>query len=333
MNDMAVAGKVARARRSNAAGRMCPVDYRYPPAALARKADFVASTLYIVGGLYGNLAALDALEHLAASEPAPAAMVFNGDYHWFDAEPDWFAEVERRVADHRALRGNVETEIARHDDIGAGCGCAYPESVDDGVVQRSNEILADLKRTAATMPAARERLAQLPMHLVAQVGSLRVGIVHGDAASLAGWAFAPDRLDAPEARGWLAEVQRQSRIDVFASTHTCLAALRDLTLARRRLTVINNGAAGMPNFAGTRFGLVSRISTLPSPHPTLYGLVRQDIHIDAIALDDDQPTFLARFLARWPDGSPAHVSYYRRIAEGPDYKVEQARAWPPAGAG
>src|SRR5262245_13119201 len=99
MNDMAVAGKVARARRSNAAARTGPVDYRSPPAALGRKAYFVASTLYIVGGLYGNLAALDALEHLAASEPAPTAMVFNGDYHWFDAEPDWFAEVERRVAD------------------------------------------------------------------------------------------------------------------------------------------------------------------------------------------------------------------------------------------
>ena len=58
-----------------------------------------------------------------------AEIVFNGDFHWFDAEPDWFAAVERGVSGKRALRGNVETEIARSADVGAGCGCAYPESV------------------------------------------------------------------------------------------------------------------------------------------------------------------------------------------------------------
>ena len=44
---------------ADAAGRMCPVDYRYAPSALARPAEFSAEILYVVGGLYGNLAALD----------------------------------------------------------------------------------------------------------------------------------------------------------------------------------------------------------------------------------------------------------------------------------
>ena len=191
-----------------------------------RTPDFEAKTLYVVGGLYGNPAAFDVVEQMARAERA--AVVFNGDFHWFDAKPDWFAAIEVGVGRHRALRGNVETEIARRSDVGAGCGCAYPPSVGEDVVRRSNRILGELR----AMPAAatRIRLAGLPMHLVAQVGGLRVGIVHGDAASLAGWRFAQDALDNPISRRWLAEVHLASRIDVFVSTHTCLAALRDFTL-------------------------------------------------------------------------------------------------------
>jgi hypothetical protein len=135
--------------------------------------------------------------------------VFNGDYHWFDAEPHWFAEIERGVARHHTIRGNVETEIARTSDIGAGCGCAYPEEVDQGIVTRSNEILAELREVAA--PEAAQRLAALPMHLVASIGGLRVGIVHGDAASLAGWRFAHEALDDPENAAWLADVRENVR--------------------------------------------------------------------------------------------------------------------------
>jgi hypothetical protein len=284
-------------------------------------ADFSAETLYVVGGLYGNLAALDAIEAMAARERA--AIVFNGDFHWFDAEPQWFAEIERRVTPHRALRGNVETELARPNDIGAGCGCAYPESVSGDAVTRSNEILNLLQ--AVTPSPARARLGALPMHLVAAVGSLRVGIVHGDAAALAGWRFAPDELDHPKRRAWLADVRSKARVDIFASTHTCLAALRDLRLPGGRLTIVNNGAAGMPNFAATQFGVITRIATTPSPHPPLYGVEHDGIHVDALPVPYDTDAFLARFLKRWPERSPAYESYYRRIAGGPDYSLAQAR--------
>ena len=304
------------------AGRVCPADYRYPPSVFDRAPEFAADVLYVVGGLYGNLAAFADVERLAADEGTQ--VVFNGDFHWFDAEPDWFAEIERRVAGHRALRGNVETEIARTNDVGAGCGCAYPASVGEDVVRRSNEILIELGRAAATLPEATARLAALPMHLVAEVGGLRIGIVHGDASALAGWSFARDALDAAAAPAALEAVRRAAKVDVFASTHTCLAALRDFALRTGRLTVINNGAAGMPNFSGSRFGLVSRIGTRPSPHRPLYGVVRNGVHIDAIALHDDGDVFLDRFLARWPQGSAAHASYYQRITAGPDYTVSLA---------
>jgi hypothetical protein len=303
-------------------GRVCPADYVYSPKVFARLPDFEAGTLYVVGGLYGNLAALEAVERLAVQEMAPVTIVFNGDFHWFDAKADWFAQIERGVARHRALRGNVETEIARVTDIGAGCGCDYPPSVSDDVVRRSNLILSQLR--TKTPAAAHARLHSLPMHLVAEVAGLRVGIVHGDANALAGWNFGQDELDNPYRRDWLGGVRATSHIDVFASSHTCLAALRDIGLPAGRLTVINNGSAGMPNFSGSRYGLLSRISDTPSPHKPLYGLKRDDVHIDAIPLKYDHAAFLDCFLARWPQGSAAHESYYRRIADGPNYAVAQA---------
>jgi hypothetical protein len=305
------------------AGRMCPADYRYPPSVFDRPAELAADVLYVAGGLYGNLSALNEIERLAAHEGA--TVVFNGDFHWFDAEPGWFAEVARRVARHHAIRGNVETEIARTAGIGAGCGCAYPASVDEDAVRRSNEILVDLRRTADALPGSAKRLAALPMHLVAQVGGLRVGIVHGDAAALAGWSFAHDALDDAATPAMLDAVRRTARVDVFASTHTCLAALRDFALRAGRLSIINNGAAGMPNFSGLRGGLISRIATTPSPHRRCYGIARNGIFIDALPIDYDHDRFLDRFLARWPRGTAAHASYFERLMSGPGHRMAQAR--------
>ena len=190
------------------------------------------------------------------------------------------------------------------------------------MVHRSNEILTRLR--AETSGGERARLRGLPMHLVAHVGALRVGIVHGDAVALAGWRFAHDALDEARHRRWLDDIARAAQVDVFASTHTCLAALRDFTLSGGRLTIVNNGAAGMPNFAGSRFGVITRIATSPSPHQPLYGLARDGVHIDAIAVEYDHDAFLDRFLKRWPEGSPAHASYYRRIVDGPHYTIAQA---------
>jgi hypothetical protein len=310
------------------AGRMCPRDYSYSPSVLDRPPEIVADVLYVVGGIYGNLQAIDALECLIAAESGSPTVVFNGDFHWFDAEAAWFAEVEQRVAAYAALRGNIETEIARRDDVGAGCGCAYPPHVSDDVVTRSNAILAALRDTIPTDGLTAKRLGALPIHLVAAIGSLRIGIVHGDAASLGGWRFDRPALDDTAQRPWLTDIRAKSRIDVFASSHTCVAALRDFDLPAGRLTVVNNGAAGMPNFAGLRAGLVTRIATTPSPHAPLYGLAREGVHIDAVALPYDASTFVDRFLVRWPAGSPAHDSYYRRIVTGPNDKVAQAAGAP-----
>jgi len=304
------------------AGRVCPRDYIYDPSTFVRQPDFSAEILYVAGGLYGNLAAARAIERLAEAECGDVAIVYNGDFHWFDADDAWFDSVEQAVAPYRALRGNVETEIARIIDIGAGCGCAYPKAVADDIVMRSNQILNELRGVAARNQLACARLAGLPMHLVAEVGGLRIGIVHGDATSLAGWGFTREILAGASAM--LSDAHARSHIDIFASTHTCLALLHDTALPNGRLTVINNGTAGMPNFTGTRHGLISRIARTPSPHPPIYGLVRDGVHVDAVAVTYDHAQFFNRFLVRWPAGTPAHASHVQRILDGPAYTVAQA---------
>jgi hypothetical protein len=308
---------------ASAAGRMCPFDYRYSPHSFNRAPDITTDVLYVVGGLYGNLAALDVIERLPEAERGDVTVVFNGDFHWFDAEPAWFNEVDRRVAAYPALRGNVETEIARNGDIGAGCGCAYPETVGDDVVRRSNEILLRLRGVAH--PDMRARLQSLPLHLVAQVGDCRVGIVHGDAWSLAGWRFAQDMLDAPRCLPQLHRLRAAADIDVFACTHTCAAVLRDFATPAGRLTIVNNGAAGMPNFHSSRYGVVTRIAVTPSPHSPLYGTGQYGVHVDALSVHYDHTAFLARFGSVWPEGSPACKSYLPRIEYGPDYAIGVAR--------
>ena len=96
-------------------GRICPTSYRYSARDFDRDPEIVADTLYVVGGLYGNVEALEAVEALAAREPGPVTLAFNGDFHWFDVAHTDFARVTHAVLEHRAIRGNVETEIAAED--------------------------------------------------------------------------------------------------------------------------------------------------------------------------------------------------------------------------
>lgn len=243
----------------SAPGRSCPRHYRYSPAVFARPAEIEARSLYIVGGLYGNPFALDVVLALARCEGA--TLVFNGDFNWFNVEPAAFERINETVLDQIALRGNVETEIAG-EDAGAGCGCGYPEWVGDAEVERSNAILAGLRETARKFAQLRSRLGELPMHLVALVGDLRVGIAHGDAESLAGWHFSQEALQ--QESGLASAMLAAAGVDIFACTHTCLPVTQAFDTPRGRSLIANNGAAGMPNFRGTRFGLATRIAFEPS---------------------------------------------------------------------
>ena len=301
-------------------GRSCPLTYRYTPAAVGAAPAFACETLYVIGGLYGNDCALDAILGMAAAEVGPVKLAFNGDFHWFDRDPAVFARIDAEVLRHRAFRGNVETELA--GDGEAGCGCAYPATVSDAEVERSNAIMATLRDTARACAAA-SRLAALPMYGLATIAGLRVAIVHGDLHSLAGWSYAYEALGDGAA---LAADCAAAQVRIVASSHTCLPVALEVETAAGRCVLMNNGAAGMPNFADTDFGLVTRIGTAPA-RDALYGTRLDGLYVDAVPVRYDTAVWRERFLAQWPAGSAAHESYFRRIVSGPRHHLHDALRW------
>jgi hypothetical protein len=318
------------------AGRSCPTKYHYHPSAFRTASAVCAETVYVIGGLYGNREALHAIlrmQEAEAREGRRVELVFNGDYHWFDVDAPTFLEIDQVAASSIAIRGNVETEIAEPSP--SGCGCNYPDDVSDAFVGRSNSIMERLQETCRDLPSTRAALAARPMFRTIRVGDARIAIVHGDAESLAGWSFAAERLRAPgtdqadrRARTPLAAIERYFReadVRAFASTHTCLPCACDFNVDGAERLVINNGAAGLPNFAGTTAGLLSRISVdRRVPRESLYGIELGGLRFDAVPIRYDHTRWLESFTANWPPSSPAHDSYFGRIVRGPRYGVRDA---------
>ncbi|HEY3077572.1 MAG TPA: hypothetical protein VGJ74_20560 [Burkholderiales bacterium] len=278
-----------------------------------------ADSLWIAGGLYGNPFALEALLEAYERKPGSKALVFNGDFHWFDVDAADFGRINDVALAFHATRGNIETELATPQD-GVGCGCGYPEWVSDDTVRRSNRIIERLRATAERLPHTLAPLRALPMHLVARVGDARIAVVHGDADSLAGWSFSQEALATEYGLRNAREAFDAAGVDVFASSHTCLPVLQCFPGGK---VLVNNGAAGMPNFRGERYGLATRIALSPAPD-SVYGMRQGGLYIDAVPLRYDTQAWERRFLQQWPAGSDAYASYYARIMNGPAYDRRDA---------
>jgi len=182
-----------------------------------------------------------------------------------------------------------------------------------------------LRNTARRHPDLRTQLAALPMHLVAEVGGVRVAIVHGDLESLAGWGLSQEMLTVDNAKNNVNKQILISKSRIVTSSHTCLPVARSLDTESGRCAIFNNGAAGMPNFRGTQYGVITRISTKTcTAHPPLYGTRVDGVYADAIAVKYDTLRWQIEFLQSWPEGSAAHQSYHKRICNGPDYDMAHA---------
>lgn len=309
-------------------GRACPLHYRYRPEDLARSPEpCEADVLYVIGGLYGNPFALDEVERMAEREQARGRRVhllFNGDFNWFNASDDLFQAINRRVLGHEAITGNVEYELAQ-PGYGAGCGCAYPDFVDDAVVERSNRIMGRLQEIAVRYPDLQERLAGLARYRCLIFGGLKVVVVHGDPESLAGWGLSHESLLA-KGVGQLATWFRQTGADVLVSTHTCLPAMRSLVVDGRPRIFLNNGSAGMGNLTGDTTGLLARIAPsapsrgsfeLSSPLPVTASLEPVRFPL---------ASWMPVFDALWPENSDAALSYRHRMLSGTSLTRQQLLA-------
>lgn len=307
------------------AGRSCPLHYRYRPEQLTRSPEPCdADVLYVAGGLYGNPFALDEIEAMADRDRQQGhrvRLLFNGDFNWFNADSRLFEQINTRVLAHGATTGNVEYELAR-PEAGAGCGCAYPDFVDDTVVERSNRIMTRLQAIARNHPALQEMLADLPRYQCLMFGGLNVVVLHGDAESLAGWGLSHEVLNR-QGNGRLTDWFRRTGADLIVSSHTCLPVMRHLEVDGRPRLFLNNGSAGMGNLAGDAAGLVARIALSPPPEGACILTSGPSLSAALVPVQFPLAPWLTLFDRLWPPDSDAALSYRHRILNGTALTMEQ----------
>ena len=284
-------------------GRACPLAYRYSLAQLAQvKPTVGVQTAYVVGGLYGNVNAQQAVFALADREAAATGvrplLCWNGDFNFFNGNEDLFLGINSAImADPHSIAtaGNIEREVSADGGDG-GCGCGYPPYVSDGVVDRSNAIMEGLRAVAhaegrsADMASVVAWLQALPRFAKLEFSGsdLAVAVIHGDASSLAGWSFAAEMMlppdgqllgslgidpavDGPEgpheftSHADISAAFEGAGVDVFACTHTCLPFGQDFTVAASNRGG-SGGSSGSGGGDGRRTGVIMNNGSAGMPN-------------------------------------------------------------------
>lgn len=286
----------------------CSMEYFLPKDWAKHPKMIEEDIIYVIGGLYGNLFSVETFNQMAEEEKSAPLMIFNGDMHWFDVGYDDFMAVENNTRGIKLL-GNVEFELPTSPDK-ADCGCNYPPDVDEGTVARSNVIHSTMKKNLRGK-AILEELATREKAMAISALGLTIAITHGDEKSMSGWDCARDALQKKERRNELAAWLKENRVDVLATTHTCLPAI---TAIENRV-VSNNGSAGMANVQGKTYGLITRIAKTPHPKAVATKQVK-DVYVELVKVDFPIDKFVEHFDRCWPEGSPASISYRNRIVGG-----------------
>lgn len=303
--------------------RHCPLHYRTRPEAFRdERPGNCHAVVYVAGGLYGNPFALLEIMRMRDAESRASghevALVFNGDFHWLDCDPASFSTINDRVLRQIATAGNVELELAQPTP-GQGCGCNYPEWVPAASVDLSDRVMARLSACAESLAPARQSLAELPLHLTVRIGEHRVGILHGDPESVAGWGFAVESMPAPEEgssprAAQIADWFQRAQVSVFACSHTSKPFIQEFRAGGRRCVVANNGSAGLPNFSGQTYGVVTRLSAAAEPSAdALYGVDLGGLRVEALPVRYDHAGWQREFERLWPEGSAGFTLYAARV--------------------
>jgi hypothetical protein len=233
-------------------------------------------------------------------------------------------------------------------------------------MKRSNSIVARLVNTARKCDYRYiDWMNRLPLYLNIELQGESITILHGDADSLSGWKFAAEaiehmdetlqpsseqeqeqeqvRVRVNECSSQLHQIDittkkelqtyfHQLNTSIVACTHTCLPVATTIPLkANKTGILINNGAAGMPNFKNMKAGVITRIaSEAHGPPPgdsSLYKSVAVNgLRVDAMSVNYDWHAWLKDFQEpdAWPPRTAAYDNYWNRIQNGPDYAIHQA---------
>lgn len=290
-------------------GRNCSLEYLLSKKWAEDIELVVDRPIYIIGGLYGNYQSLIKIKELANNETKQPLLVFNGDIHWFDIYEEDFLKVENFIESDIKLIGNVEYELLNKNNS-LGCGCNYPEDVDEGIVNRSNVIHSLLKNNISNEEILKKIYNRTSTICLEYFGK-KIAITHGDEKNMAGWQCSNENLRNYERQKEIENWLKTNEIDVLATTHTCLPAILNLS----NKLVINNGAAGMANIKNSTFGLITRIANNKHKEALISKEI-DNIFVELVKVDYDINNFINWFDSIWDQNSAASVSYRDRILYG-----------------
>ena len=316
--------------RRRAPGRSCPTAYRYAAAhaSTARRMSR-PGRCYVVGGLYGNVEALD---EVARAWPrasrrrrrSSSTATSTGS----TSAADDFRRVQRRGAARTPRCAATSRRRSPARTRAPAAAAPIPLDVSDArrrALQRGYS--ARLRETARALPRRRAaRSPALPMHARGARGRgtrrdrARRRVV---ARRLGVRAGRPRR---PGHRRWLDDAFATSRRGrLRQQPHLPAGAARVRLRPRPRRRSPTTARRACRTSRGERFGADHAHLGAPAPAIALYGARVAGVFVDALAVRYDTPAWQRRFLASWPAGSAAHDSYFRRIAHGPGFARERAR--------
>jgi predicted phosphodiesterase len=202
----------------------------------------LSGDILLFGGIYSNVAALQALEEQAALFGiAPSNMLCSGDI------VAYCADAEACVARIRALgcpiiAGNCEIQLASDAD---DCGCGYEEGTECSLLSRNWYAHARADVSAEN----KVWMSKLPDWIVFEHGNKRYVIVHGGASDISRfvWPTTPVAEIAAEISTIEAQI---GAIDCVIAGHTGIAV--DVVVGKVRW--VNSGAVGMPPHDGDQRG-------------------------------------------------------------------------------
>ncbi|MBF0713509.1 metallophosphoesterase [Gemella sp. GH3] len=296
-------------------GRNCSLKYMLQEK-WAENIDILSDKpIYIIGGLYGNYQSLMKIKELANEEKENPLLIFNGDIHWFDVYEEDFLAIENDIESCIKLFGNVEYELLNKDSL-FGCGCNYPENVDESIVERSNNIHSMLKDNITDEGILRN-LKNRKFTICLKYLDKKIAITHGDEKNMAGWQCSNENLKKFDRQKEIEHWLEDNNVDILATTHTCLPVL--LSLGNK--VVVNNGSAGMANVRDTTFGLITRIANTKHKDAIISQEV-DGVFVELVKIDYDITEFINWFDNVWTINSPASISYRNRITNGTNISIE-----------
>ncbi len=295
-------------------GRNCSLKYILNNEWAKYPKEVSNKVIYIIGGLYGNFFALEKIKELAKLERDEPLLVFNGDIHWFDILEKDFLNIENIIKKDIKLLGNVEYELLNEEDL-FGCGCNYPEDVDEGIVNRSNIIHSMMKNNIKDKIVL-DDIKNRDKTICLSVMNKNIAVTHGDEKNMAGWLCSIDNLKLENRREELANWFINNNIDVLATTHTCLPVITTI----KSSVVINNGSSGMANVQNETYGIITRIAENSHPNNIVSQKI-DNIFIELVKVDFNIDEFINWFDKIWDKNSPASISYRNRIVNGTKLNV------------